>query len=132
MGMAEQVTPISRAISDVLTGAYARKRLTQEEIAERAGMSIWTLQKKLRGRAPITATDLVILSQAIGVDPGKMLTEALADLEESKRLASEGVASLDDHRKKKTPAEMTEAEMEGVSSAASTDPEIGYDEPDDT
>ena len=129
--MADNITPISRAISDVLTGAYARKRLTQEQIADATDMPLVTVQKKLRGRAPISATDLVILSDAIGVSPSKMLEEALADLKEQEVLASEGVASISDHRRKKKPSEMTEEEMEGVSNAANTDPEIGYDQPDD-
>lgn len=130
--MAEQVTDISRAVSDKLTGAYASKRLTQDEIAERAQMSIWTLQKKLRGRAPISATDLVVIAQAIGVSPAKILNEALEELEEQKLAASEGVASIADQRRKKSPATMTDAELEGERSAANTDPEIGYDEPDNT
>ena len=71
--MADNITPISRAISDVLTGAYARKRLTQEQIADATDMPLVTVQEKLRGRAPISATDLVILSDAIGVSPSKML-----------------------------------------------------------
>lgn len=128
--MAEQVTPISRAISDVLTGAYSRKRLTQEEIADRANMSIWTLQKKLRGRAPITATDLVVLSEAIGVSPSKMLEDALEEVAEQERQTSEGVVSISEHRRRKTPAEMTEEELERERSAANTDDEIGRDEPE--
>jgi len=129
--MAEQVTPISRAISDVLTGAYARKRLTQEELAERAQMSIWTLQKKLRGRAPITATDLVIIARAIGIDPGKVLQEAIEEVDEAERLASEGIASISEHRNKK-PSEMTEEELDAFEgeSAANKDKELGHDEPD--
>ena len=126
--MAETVTPISQAISDVLTGAYARKRLTQEQIADRANMSLVTLQKKLRGRSPISATDLVVLAQAIGVDPAKVLEDALEDM----NAASEGVASIADQRRKKSPAEMTDGELESERSAANTDPEIGYDEPDNT
>lgn len=129
--MAEQVTDISRAVSDRLTGAYASKRLTQEEIADRTQMSIWTLQKKLRGRAPITATDLVVIAQAIGVSPAKILTDALEDLEEQKM--SRGVANIADQRRKK-PSEMTEEELDAFNGeqAASTDPEIGHDEHDAT
>ncbi|WP_420111644.1 helix-turn-helix domain-containing protein [Pseudactinotalea sp.] len=131
--MAEQVTDISRAVSDKLTGAYASKRLTQEEIADRAHMSIWTLQKKLRGRAPITATDLVVISQAIGVSPTKILTEALEEIEEQKRLVSAGVASMAEHRKKR-PSEMTEEELDAFKDegAANTDDELGHDQPQDT
>lgn len=132
--MGEQVTDISRAVSDKLTGAYASKRLTQEEIAERANMSIWTVQKKLRGRAPITATDLVVIAEAIGVSPAKILTEALDELKEQESLTSEGVASIADQRRKKRPSEMTEEELDAFEgeSAANTDPELGHDEPDPT
>lgn len=126
--MAETVTPISQAISDVLTGAYARKRLTQEQIADRANMSLVTLQKKLRGRSPISATDLVVLAQAIGVDPAKVLEDALEDM----NATSEGVASIADQRRKKRPSEMTEDELDAFDGeqAANTDDELGHDEPE--
>lgn len=130
--MAEQVTDISRAVSDALTGAYASKRLTQDEIAERAEMSIWTLQKKLRGRAPVTATDLVVIAQAIGVSPTKILTDALEELEIQKRQMSEGVANISDQRRKKSPADMTDEELDNERSAAVVDPENLHDEPGDS
>src|SRR5690606_33708137 len=120
--MADNITPISRAISDVLTGAYARKRLTQEQIASATDMPLVTVQKKLRGRAPISATDLVMLSNAIGVSPAKMLEDAMADLAEQERQASEGIANISDQRRKKTPADMTFDELERERSAANTDP----------
>jgi transcriptional regulator with XRE-family HTH domain len=122
--MAENVSAVSRAISDELTGAYSKRRLTQEEIARKTDMPLVTVQKKLRGRAPISATDLVILAQAIGVDPAKVLADAMTELE----AASEGVASLAEQRRKKTPATMTDDELEGERNAANTDPEMGGDE----
>lgn len=125
-GMAENVSAVSRAISDELTGAYSKRRLTQEEIARKTDMPLVTVQKKLRGRAPISATDLVILAQAIGVDPAKVLADAMTELE----AASEGVASLAEQRRKKTPATMTDDELEGERNVANTDPEMGGDEPD--
>lgn len=129
-GMSTQ-SPISQAVSDILTGYYNRKRLTQEAVAKKAGMSIVTLQKKLKANAPITATDLVILSRAIGVDPSKVIEEAEAEVAEQEKLASVGVASISDQRqKKKSSAEMTDEELEGVPSAANTDPELGHDEPE--
>ena len=121
---------ISRVAADVLTGYYKRKRLTQEELATAADIPLPTLQKKLKGNAPITATDLVMLSRAIGIDPAKVITEIVEEAEAEERRVSEDVASLDAHRKKKTPADMTEDEMESERSAANTDPEIGFDEPD--
>lgn len=132
VGMAEQVSAISRAISDVLTGAYRKKRLGQEDVAERAGMSIWTLQKKLKGRAPISATDLVVLSKAIGVEAPAVLDEAMRDVAHVERLASEGIANISDKLRRKKPSEMTEEELHAFEgeSAANTDPEIGHDEPE--
>jgi len=130
--MAEQISPISRAISDVLTGAYMKKRLTQDVVAERAQMSIWTLQKKLKARAPITATDLVILSKAIGVKPGDVLEEAMADLAHEERLASEGIRTIAEQARKKRPSEMTEEELDAFDgeAAANTHPDLGHDEPE--
>lgn len=66
----------NQAVADALTGAYKSRRLRQEVLAERAEMSIWTLQKKLKGRAPVTATDLVVLARAIGVPAAAILAEA--------------------------------------------------------
>ncbi|WP_315637298.1 MULTISPECIES: hypothetical protein [Microbacterium] len=130
--MAEQISPISRAISDVLTGAYMKKRLTQDVVAERAQMSIWTLQKKLKARAPITATDLVILSTAIGVKPGDVLEEAMADVAHEERLASEGIRTIAEQARKKRPSEMTEEELDAFDgeAAANTHPDLGHDEPE--
>lgn len=116
---------ISQAVSDILTGYYNRKRLTQEVVAQRAGMSIVTLQKKLKGNSPITATDLVILSNAIGVDPAAVISEAAEEVG-----VSEAPASIADQRKKKSTSELTDEELEGVPNAANTDGEIGHDEPD--
>lgn len=129
--MPEQITPISRAISDILTGAYMKKRLTQDVVAERAGMSIWTLQKKLKARAPISATDLVILANAIGVDPTAVLEEAMADVAAAEKLASVGIPTIAEQRKKR-PSEMTEEELDAFEGeqAANRDPEIGHDEPE--
>jgi hypothetical protein len=135
-GMPEQITSISRAISDILTGAYMKKRLTQDVIAERANMSIWTLQKKLKARAPITATDLVVLSLAIGVKPADVLQEAILDAEmldaQAEAQMSEGVTNIADQRRKKRPSEMTEEELDAFEGeqAANRDPELGYDEPE--
>ena len=123
---------ISRIAADVLTGYYKRKRLTQEELAERASIPLTSLQKKLKARAPITATDLVVLAQAIGVDPVDVMAEIVKETEIAERQASEGVASISDQRRKKKPSEMTEEELDAFEGerAANTDREIGHDEPE--
>lgn len=123
---------ISRIAADVLTGYYRRKRLTQEELAVRAEIPLTSLQKKLKGNAPITATDLVMLSQAIGISPVDVMAEILKEAEAAESRTSEGIVSISDHRRKKKPSEMTEEELHAFEgeSAANTDPELGHDEPE--
>jgi len=122
---------ISRVAADVLTGYYKRKRLTQEELAERSDIPLTTLQKKMRGNAPISATDLVVLSRAIGVDPVTVMAEIMKETEQAERLASEGIPTIAEQRKKR-PSEMTEEELDAFEGeqAANRDPEIGHDEPE--
>lgn len=126
---------VSIAAADVLTGYYKRARMSQSELAEASGIPATSLQKKLKGNAPITAHDLVVLSDAIGVDPATVMSEIMREVEKHEAAdvpVSEVPVSLDDHRKRRTPADMDEEEWGGLSSAANTDPEIGLDEPEDT
>lgn len=121
---------ISRVAADVLTGYYKRKRMTQDELAARAEIPLPTLQKKLKGNAPITATDLVMLSQAIGIDPAKVMGEIVEEAAAQGRQTPEGVASITDHRRKKALSEMTDDELEGLRHAAKFNEELEQDQPD--
>ncbi|MGX9349218.1 helix-turn-helix domain-containing protein [Microbacterium sp. KNMS] len=122
---------ISTIASDVLTGFYKRKRLTQEELAERSDIPLTSLQKKLRGNAPITATDLVVISQAIGVDPALVMREIMRELDDRNAGMSDAPVSLEAHRTKKSVAEMTDDEIEAIKKKAATyDPELEQDEPE--
>lgn len=116
---------MSRALSAVLTGYYQRRRLTQSALARMTGMSEVSLQKKLDGKAPITATDLVIIAGAIGVDPGEVVAEAKKDL----GLSALGI-KVDGTMKR--PSEMTAEELEALRSAAIRDSELENDEPPST
>lgn len=124
---------ISRIAADVLTGYYKRKRLTQEDLATRSEIPLPTLQKKLKGNAPITATDLVMLSRAIGIDPAKVVAEIVEETEVAERSLEDAVsaplASLDEQRQLSL-ADMPDEELEGLRNAANTDPEIGHPEPE--
>lgn len=131
MGMRSDQPLISRVAADVLTGYYRRKRMTQEELAVKADIPLTSLQKKLKARAPITATDLVMLSRAIGIDPAKVMAEIVEEADLEERRLSAGVASIAEQRfKTKTPATMTDDELEGEISAANDDPEHREDEPE--
>lgn len=118
----------SQALSDALTGAYKARRLKQEVVAERAGMSIWTLQKKLKGRAPITATDLVILARAIGVTPAALIEAAEQLLAESVSEVPDNVVGI---RPKPSPKDGAQKDIdERQPHAANFDLEHEQDEPD--
>ena len=57
--------------------------MTQDDLSDRAGIPLTTLQKKLNGKAPISTTDLVLLATAIPhTSPGAILDEAVAQLSE--------------------------------------------------
>lgn len=124
--MTPEQPAISRAVSDVLTGFYNRKRLTQEVVAARADMSVVTLQKKLKGKAPITATDLVVLSEAIGVDPREVLDQAMKDVSE----ASHNVNDLSKKRAERDRFTGEGFDEDGHERAANHDPEHELDEPE--
>lgn len=113
--------------ADILTGYYKRKRLTQEEVAERSGIPLTTVQKKLRGKSPINASELVVLSRAIGVDPVQVMAEIVKEADASDDTVSAPVVTIES-RRPKTPAEMTDDELESQRSAATFDSELEQDE----
>lgn len=125
---------ITRVAADVLTGYYKRARLTQEELASRSEIPLTSLQRKLRGTAPISATDLVMIARGIEIDPVDVMAEIMKELGKRERPDNDGVSevpvSLDAHRRNRTPADMEEEEWEGISNAAGTDPELEQDEPE--
>jgi|SRR5690606_22799691 len=124
----------SLAAADVLTGFYKRARMNQQEFAAAASMSITSLQKKLKGNAPITATDLVELSRALELDPVEVMDEVMKALAKMEKAAQDAVsevpASLEAHRKKKV-SEMSIEEIESQQrKAAINDAELDEPEPE--
>lgn len=104
-----------------------------------------TVDRRIAGTAPFLAKELEVVARALNTTPAAVAEQALKNYsadgtsegglaklieEEGLHLVSEAPASLDEQRKKRTPAEMTDDELEGERSAANTDPEIGFDEPD--
>ena len=103
-----------------------------------------TVIRRLKGESEFTVKELEIVAKAVNADPGEIVAQALRNysggdaeegvqkllVEEAAGPLSDAPASLAEHRANKTPAEMTEEEMEGVLNAANRDPEIGRDEPE--
>jgi transcriptional regulator with XRE-family HTH domain len=131
------ITPLSIKVGDLITSAYSGARIdgvrmTQGDLAERAGYSTVTLQKKLAGKAPITATDLVILAAAIpGASAGEIIETAVAQLGGYQTLLSAATGS-NITQLRKHPRDMTAAELDayqGDRAAHAFDPEA--DAPDE-
>lgn len=106
-----------------------------------------TVNRRLIGETPFTVTEIVVVAKALNTTSLKLTEQALANYaggtaeEGLEKLVAEftkdetapmsaPVASLDAHRKRKTPAMMTDDELEAELNAASTDPEHQRDEPD--
>ena len=113
-------------------------------IASLLGVSPKTIDRRVLGNGSYTVKEVALVADALKMTYDEIVNLALRKYadgsvedgvrklisEEGLHLVSDAPASLDAHRKKKTPAEMTEDEMESERSAANTDPEIGFDEPD--
>jgi len=115
-------------VGDLLTGAYNAARMNQTDIAAETGMSTVTLQKKLAGTSPITATDLVLIAGAIpNTDAGAILETAISQLGGYSALLSEASSTKDSQERKKKQAEaqaMTTEQIEEETKRADKEHEI--------
>lgn len=105
-----------------------------------------TVDRRLSGGAPFLVRELEIVARALNTTPAAIADQALRNFSDgseeeglAKLVAEEFPAalsdlpvSLADHRRKKSPAEMTDDELEAFKgeSAANTDPEHWGDEPE--
>lgn len=122
----------------------ARRKGGREFVAQLIGVSKKTIDRRALGDGGYTVKEAHIIADALNTTASALIEQALRDyangtVEEgvAKLINAEGVTlvsdppiSLADKRKGRTPAEMTDEELESERSAANTDPEIGYDEPD--
>lgn len=123
-------------LGNVIRAKRTKIRMSQNELADASGIAMSNLQRRENGKIEITVSEIKRIAEALGVPAHELVDEALEDFGGMDKLIAEHVgmseppASLAEHRRKKSPADMTEEEWEGLSSAANTDPEIGLDEPE--
>lgn len=103
-------------------------------LAEWTGLSEQSINRRARGEVSYTVKELETIAARLGIPSGELVERALARFGGMEKLLAEHVSeapvSLEAHRTRRTPAEMTEEEMEGLSNAANTDPDIDRDEPE--
>lgn len=131
----------------------ARRKGGRAFIAELIGVSVKTVNRRALGDGSYTVKELQIIADALNMTSTEIVERALRDYangsveegiekliqQEGHEVMSEPPVSLDHQRQKKTagatgkrPSEMTEEELDAFEgeSAANTDPELGYDEPE--
>ena len=103
-----------------------------------------TVDRRVSGDTSFLVKELEVVARALNTTPAEIAEQALRNFSEDgtaqgglEKLKAESApavspapVSLEDQRKKKTPKDMTDAELEEEQSAANTDPEIGFDETD--
>lgn len=70
----DSATPLDRALAGVLVGAYKGRRLNQEYLHHRTGITVATLQRLMAGKSQFSVHQLSLLAEAIG---GKTAPEYL-------------------------------------------------------
>ena len=128
-----------------LVGNLARGHGGREMLTGLLPWSRGTVNRRLIGETPFTVTEIEVVAKALNTTSLKLTEQALANYaggtaeEGLEKLVAEyakdetapmsaPVISLDARRK--TPATMTDDELEAELNAASTDPEHRQDEPD--
>jgi transcriptional regulator with XRE-family HTH domain len=67
------------AVSDILRGIAARRRVDQGLLAERTGLSRPKISRLLNGKTVMGIDDADIISYGLGVDLQDVLAEAMAE-----------------------------------------------------
>ena len=66
-----------------LRAAQARAQLTDTALAARSGIPVVTLRRYLKGTRDAPASALFKIANALGVPPGRLLDDAIKNLDES-------------------------------------------------
>lgn len=115
---------INQALAAVLRGAYAKKGINREVIAERSGISLSTIQRYMNGKVDIPSKSFQRVAEAIGVPADELYAEALRDAERMSVAADHNVVDL-----RTWSAEQLENTTE-AHAANPRDPESDTDETD--
>ena len=75
-----KASDISRAVGDVVYGAYKRQRLSQAALVERTGISVTTMRRLIAGEAEFDVDQLFAISNALGISAADILAEAEKDV----------------------------------------------------
>lgn len=88
---------LNAAVAAVLRGRKAEERLTNQELAERAGIPVVSVQRYLDAKRPIPVSVLLALAEAMGTTPAHVVDAAAERLgEPDPTLVERARAGLED------------------------------------
>jgi plasmid maintenance system antidote protein VapI len=79
------VRTLATAVSDILRGIAAKRRVDQVELAERTGYRREKVNRLLNGKTVMGIDEADILSHGLGVDLRDVLAEAMAETSDRPR-----------------------------------------------
>ncbi|MFD4459805.1 helix-turn-helix domain-containing protein [Nocardia sp. NPDC058480] len=77
---AEEAKRVNLALAATLRGLRARRRMTQEALADAANMNKKTVQRLEAGERAMTINQLYRLSRALGVKPSEFVTDIESEI----------------------------------------------------
>ncbi|SLD50561.1 transcriptional regulator, y4mF family [Mycobacteroides abscessus subsp. bolletii] len=80
----QDVKRIQLAVAAELRAAVARSGLTQEAVADQAGLSRSTVSRLLKGSRSADVTQLFKIAGVVGAEPGELLDAAQREYERKK------------------------------------------------
>ncbi|SBN64413.1 Transcriptional regulator, contains XRE-family HTH domain [Curtobacterium sp. 9128] len=115
-----------------MQGAYAKKGLSRQDIADRTGISKSTIDRYMQAKLALPQDKFVRIAEAIGAPPAKLLQEAVDDatlmLHDAAVSEAEG-----DNVARLHPRQMSAEELDRLTidhAATGIDPESETDETD--
>ena len=73
----ERVRPLTDRVADEIRAVMGRRRVRQNELARRLGVSEMWVSYRLNGRQPIDLNDLSQIAEALGVSADGLVTAAV-------------------------------------------------------
>lgn len=118
---------INRATSAVLKGVMLESELQQKTWADKAGISVVTLQKLLSGNQSVKVPQLLALAHASKFTPEEVMERINRAVQ---RAVSDAAGNVTPIRPNQSPKGGAQEDFDGQARAAHRDAELELDEPD--
>ena len=125
--MPQDRTTVNTVIGSVLRGVARENKKSQQQIADAIGSNVATINRFFGGKREPSAAQFILICEACGEDARVVLDRIVTKLEMMSAVP-DNVTTL----KPKTPATMTDDELDVLQGAAGRDEELEHEEPETT